>query len=274
MLIKSQFRKQSLTSLMQYWWDTYSLSTADMFEEATFQAHLAIGEDMLTRFSEDDPTKDQQDSVIKAFHWSLKADFDSGFKLTTGLSMEALWKALRPIVVSKQQSLDVVLQLEQLAVRFDALRWKASVSVNELGDIMKSLVNAYHLVLISDVDGLSLVSLLDKELENLEANVRREGENVRPFLADQFETLRQYIVLHGGEVDNDTLIYSNYSTASLMRLCAATASSRLFQTIDHLWGSSRGLQPVVNTFSGGKKNHEGASYYSSMMARYERFQDI
>jgi midasin len=226
------------------------LATSSIFEEATFQAHLAIGEDLLTRFSEDDPTGDEQNPVIEAFHWSLKTDFDSGFKLTTGLSMEVLWKALRPIVVSKQQTMDTLAQMEQLAVRFDALRWNASISVSELGAIMNSLVNAYRLVLTSDVDGVSLVQTLDVEFEKLEASIGNEGD-IKPFLAAQFEALRQYKTFRLEQEDIETIVLSSHSTASLMRLKSSpNHAARLFQTVDYLWGPGTGLQPIINTFSG------------------------
>lgn len=250
-----------MSSLLQYWWDTYNLATSITFEEATFQAHLAIGEDLFTRIAENNPIDNEQHPVIEAFQWSLKTNFEAGFKLTTGLSMEVLWKTLRPIVISKHKVMDTMIQMERLATRFDALRWHASISVVELGAIMTSLINAYHLLLTSDVDGLSLLQTLDVELEKLEASIGKGGDDVKPFLAAQFEALRQFQTLQGtvsdergqkivSSPDIDTIILSDQSTALEMLLNRSSSTSRPFQVIDYLWGASNGLQPIINTFSG------------------------
>ncbi len=112
-------QKRALASLLRYWWDTFYLATSKNFEEATFQAHLAIGTDLLPRLVLDDASNPEHAGLIKSFGQSLNQEFTSGFRLTTGLSMEALWKGLRPIVMSSWGVLDNLTQMEQLATRFD-----------------------------------------------------------------------------------------------------------------------------------------------------------
>jgi midasin len=248
-----------LNSVLQFWWDTYHLATSPSYEEAIFQAHLAIGNDLFTAISETMLTTDKQYPIIEDLQSNLKAYFDSGFKLTTGLSMELLWKRLRPTAISKQAVMHTLLQMEHLAVRFDALRWKASISVEELGGVMTSLVQAYKLVLTSDVDGHSLVQTLNTELEKLEASIGSEDTSIKPFLEDQFESLRQFQLLETMQMlphestseisDVDTIVLANYSTTSNFRESAASETSTLFQGIDSLWGSGNGLQPIMTTFS-------------------------
>jgi midasin len=238
--------------LLQYWWDTYKLATSTSFEEATFQAHVAIGAQLLAQY----PDKERY-PVLFAFENSLRNDFSAGFKLTTGLSMEVLWKQLRPIVVSKLHVMRTLAQLEALAVRFDVLRWGASMSVTELGGIMTSLVKAYNLVLTSDVDGASLVQLLSKELDALESTIGAKHEGIKPFLVAQFEALRQFNALEvmrssrqiEGVMDVDTVILANHPTTSEMRLSSSSKTSRPLQSVDYLWGLGDGLQPIMDSFS-------------------------
>ncbi len=173
---------KAFETLLRYWWDTYHLAISPRFEEATFQAHLAIGSDLVGRIS-----GMQQNSVVVAFNNALKSNFDSGFKLTTGLSMEVIWKHLRPVVISKLRVMETLFHMEQLAHRFDALRWKTSISVKELGGVVASLVKAYHLVLISDVDTASLIKTLSEEMSKSEASVDKDGDRVTPYLRGDFE---------------------------------------------------------------------------------------
>jgi midasin len=257
-----KIRKQAIFALMQYWWDTYHLATSS-FEEATFQAHLAIGRDLLTTLAENTENEKQ---VVATIQQSLNNDFQSGFKLTTGLSMEVLWKHLRPLVIPNSRVMETLAQMDKLAQRFDALRWKTSISIPELGGIMSSLVKAYHLLLTSDVDGATLVQTLRTELELLEASMGRENgriddnkdkTEVEPFMASEFEALRQFKALENlrsGQTaefmaDVDTIVLANHPTTSEMHLATSTTISRPLQTIDYLWGQGDQFQLISDDLS-------------------------
>ncbi|KAL5322228.1 hypothetical protein ACEPPN_010200 [Leptodophora sp. 'Broadleaf-Isolate-01'] len=247
-------QQQAFKSLLRYWWNTFQLATSRVFEESTFQAHLAIGSDLLNRIS---AAVQSSSPPIAFFSQSLQTEFSSGFKLTTGLSMELLWRQLRPTVIPNRSVMRTLAQMEQLALRFDALRWKTTISVAELGHIMASLVKAYKLILTSDVDGLSLISTLDTEMENLEKSIGSEEDGVTPFFTTQFEALRQFRTLDAltsgsiGEaaVDVDVVILANHPTTSEMQFVSSTMNSKNLQAIDYLLGSSERLQPVTDTFS-------------------------
>jgi len=274
-------RKQAIFALLQYWWDTYRLATSAKFEEATFQAHLAIGTDLLNGLAQSTQNAQQ---VVAAFQQSLSSDFRSGFKLTTGLSMEILWKQLRPVVIPNLRVMVTLGQMDKLAQRFDALRWKTSISISELGGIMSSLVKAYRLLLTTDVDGTSLIKTLDTELGNLEASIGNEnanesGENedttVTPFIASEFEALLQFQTsenLRSGEAIDltaniDTIVLANHSTKLEMRLATSTSASRPLQTIDYLWGRGEQLPLVSDNFSASllrKLNGAGEVHLGSL----------
>jgi len=173
--------------------------------------------------------------------------------------MELLWKQLRPIVVSSQQVMESLAQMEDLAARFDALRWNVSVSVTDLGQIMKSLVEAYHLVITSGADSTMLLQTLTGELESLEAGIGKQEDGIKPFMVSQFEALRQFQTLEvmrsRGQVDVDTVVLANQSTVLSMQLKRSSQTSRSLQTIDYLWGSGNGLHPIADTFAVNLLHH-------------------
>ncbi|TVY40595.1 Midasin [Lachnellula occidentalis] len=256
-------RKQAIFALIQYWWDTYHLAIAPSFEEATFQAHLALGGDLFASLSE---TTQHEKHMVATIQQSLNTEFRSGFKLTTGLSMEILWKQLRPIVIPNLTVMGTLGEMDKLAKRFDALRWKISISIPELGSIMSSLVKAYRLILTSDVDGGNLVQTLRAELELLEATIGKaeniDGDStdatiVEPFMASEFEALRQFGSLQNlrsGEgveatADMETIVLANLPTTSELRLATSTATSRPMQTIDYLWNQGAEFQLISDTFA-------------------------
>lgn len=218
---------------------------------------MAIGNTVLEELLKESPLVNEQNSIITGFISDLQTNFASGFKLTTGLSMELLWKQLRPTVATKFEVVEILDQMEKLAVRFDALRWKASISVAELGGIMKSLVKAHQLLLSSDVDGAALIQTLTLELDNLEKSIDADEESPRPFLHDQFEALRQFQVLAAlasnqqtsDIVDVETVVLADHPITSQMRLSTSSSTSWLLQNIDYLWSGDHGLQPVAGSFS-------------------------
>lgn len=246
-------QKRALASLLRFWWDTFNLAISKNFEEDTFQAHLAIGTDLLSNIN-NDVTDAEYRSLVRSIEQSIQQDFTSGFRLTTGLCMEVLWKRLRPAVISSRSVLENLMQLEQLAARFDALKWKTSISVSDLGNIMTSLVKAYKTMLTSDVNGAELIRVLDGEMEKLESSMGRDEDSITPFLGAQFEALRQYKTLKAMElkqsaylVDTDIVVLANHPTPSQFRLKSATTSSWLTQNIDGLLGSNSRLIPIRGT---------------------------
>ncbi|KAG9243517.1 hypothetical protein BJ878DRAFT_583161 [Calycina marina] len=248
--------KKALNALLRYWWDTYYLVTEGKFEEAAIQAHLAIGADLISHLTTSS-TNEGQTQIIDFFRSSIKADFGDGFNLRTGLSMEILWKQLRPIVISTQKVMDNLLHMEELAERFDAIRWNVSISVTDLGHIVKSLIKAYYLIVTSDVDSTALLLTLTDELQTLEADIGREEDSIKPFMITQFEALRQFQTLDKKsydqdaeeDIDFDTIVLANHSTVANMQLKRSSKTSRSLQVIDYLWGSDDGLYPIADTFA-------------------------
>jgi midasin len=82
-----------------------------------------------------------------------------GFGLSTGVHMENLWKAFRPAAPVSEEQLHTLLQLEDLARRFDAIRWNAFKSTDTVNDLVSSLAQAYRKVLMDKAPGEHLVKV-------------------------------------------------------------------------------------------------------------------
>lgn len=248
-----QEHKKVLWTLLHLWWDTYALTTDTAFEEATFQAHLEISNEQLKKAlglpNIDSNTASGPYQLLLSVQQGISTSFDAGFKLSTGLEMEKLWLALRPLPISTLATLETVLALEEFASNFDAVRWQVSISVTELADIVASLLRSFQLVLMSDVDGNSLISTLREELAAVTSRVPADVRDIAPFFVDQFEALRQYAAIKAEHGTNYELgVLSNQPTKSLMKLATLTSSNH-FAIAESLTFEEAPTRPILECFS-------------------------
>ena len=216
-----------------------------------FQAHLVIGSNAVQIMSSNIESSDFGEAIFSPFNESLQGNFEAGFMLTTGLHMEALWKQLRPRSISSLGQLQTLERMEQLAARFDSLRWKASISITELGNTMRSLVEAYHLLSSNDIDGTALIKTLGTELDKVQTSIGQDENAAPPYFAYQFEALRHVKALEAlcsgtsdanSVLDVDIVVLADFPTASEMLFSRATQTSRALQGIDYIFGPSDNLQ--------------------------------
>ena len=210
---------------------TVSLAIMAFFDEAKFQAHLAYGGDVfrsrLQQFG-----GESEASFIGLILEQMKRDFTAGFKLSTGLSMEILWKTLRPTPCRDENVLASAMALEQLAARFDFLRWRSSASVKDLCNASETIEKAYSLVKTADMSTEGLIQDLTAAIVSLEGRIGNEAPENLPVFADEFEILRQLNLLSrtGPSLGSsrELLILSNTPTkASIMPADPATGAATL-----------------------------------------------
>ncbi|WYZ40395.1 hypothetical protein EsH8_IV_000736 [Colletotrichum jinshuiense] len=183
-------RAQVLRKMLDFWWRTLSLTTEHHFEEARFQAHLVHGvESVQNLLSPTTETINQQ--LADHYLQTVEEDFTTGFRLTTGLSMEVMWKRIKPLPIMSVETLNKSQEIERLGIRLDELKWRVKTSISDLARAMTTLVTADEIVRRSDTDVTELINDLTKEIELLESKVGSESSEVKPFFATQFETLRQ-----------------------------------------------------------------------------------
>ncbi|TEA19278.1 Midasin [Colletotrichum sidae] len=218
-------RAQVLRKILDFWWRTLDLTTANMFEEARFQAHLVHGVESVQAVIS--PTADVSNRhLAELYLQTLEDDFTTGFRLTTGLSMDMMWKRFKPLPIMNADTLGRSQEIERLGVRLDELKWKVKASVADLARAMTTLVTADNIVRSTSSDATELIKDLTKEIELLEAKVGSESTAVRPYFAPEFETLRQASVLQSQGSENPRcnasephlVVLSNQQTIEQIRL--------------------------------------------------------
>lgn len=240
--------RTALRALLHYWWRTFTYVTGSSFEEARFQAHLKQGVDLLQAIaatSSDDRAAQLMNNALS----NIQDAFTIGFKLTTGLNMEALWQLLRLTPIANEATFSAVQEMENLACRFDAIKWKSNASITDLGKAIASLAEAYSVVRGNAVAAADLLQALQSEIERLESGVD-ETREVTPFFEEEFEMLRQSLVVHRASHKSsdftemqEVLVLSNVPTLSQMRLHGMDTSQRLLHCLDYVLGRSSTSHP-------------------------------
>lgn len=233
-------RARILRSVVQYVERTIRLASETDFDEAKFQAHLAQGFNLLQKHLDASQETLAQEFVTHLLD-RLNKDFKSGFKLSTGLSMELLWQIFRPTPTPTKMILDRTLELEKLGARFDALRWKAGASISDLSKAMLTLEKASGILRSEVPNADDLVRDLTTEIELLESHIGAEEADFKPFLASEFETLRQVSALNslatttGSQQQVGELqVLSDVPTRAGMMLASTEKQAALLQSVENL----------------------------------------
>ncbi|GKT43851.1 midasin [Colletotrichum spaethianum] len=221
-------RARVIRKMLDFWWRTHNLTTENLFEEARFQAHLAHGVESVQALLS--PTTEAlSKQLADRYLQTVDEDFTTGFRLTTGLSMEVMWKQIKPLPIMSEETLAKSQEIEQLGKRLDELKWKVKTSITDLARAMTTLVKADEIVRSTDSDVTELIHDLTKEIELLESKVGSESSEVKPFFAAEFETLRQASLLRSQAIEyfeglpysaneTDLLVLSNQQTIDQIRL--------------------------------------------------------
>jgi midasin len=249
-------RRMILRNLLHYWQRTLAFVLDSSFDEARFQAHLSQGLGLWNddwRVLGEDDMNNMSASVLQR----LEEDFDIGFKLSTGLSMEAIWTVLRPQPIRDIEALEQVLDMERLAARFDALKWRAGASVPDLSAVLTALARAYAVIRKNGLDAAGLVKELTTEIASLESRIGENSKDRRPFLANSFEALRQAHVLHqltekpmeSGAITN-IIVLSELPTLAQMRLHSSTGQqAATFQAVGYMLEQPTEVHPWTGLIS-------------------------
>ncbi|KAJ4418163.1 AAA ATPase midasin [Gnomoniopsis sp. IMI 355080] len=240
--------KSGLRALIHYWWRTFTFVTTTSFEEARFQAHLKQGVDLFQALV-GRLDGDHAPMMIESVLHSIQNAFTVGFKLTTGLEMEPLWQLLRQRPIADEATFSAVQSMEKLSARFDTIKWKSNATVADLGKAISSLSEAYSVLRGNAVAAGDLLAALQLEVHRLESNVDEACE-VSPFFEEEFEILRQALVVHQASRKSsaftdlqEVIVLANIPTLSQMRLHGMGHSERLLHSLDYVLGRSTDSHP-------------------------------
>lgn len=229
-----------MRTILGYLDRTVRLADDAQFSEAEFQGHLAHGSNILGRHL-NEVTDPAVGALAAKVLDQLDRSFSRGFKLTTGTSMERLWAIFRPILVSYESTLLRLLRVENLAAKFDQLRWRTNSSLASLSKALSTLQNAYIIARSNDSEVDDLVQGLEDALSSLESQTPVDAPTHEPYLVKEFDTLRQLSVLrtHAGNLSERSdelplLALSNLPSRSTLMYSAASGHALDLQVMDYL----------------------------------------
>ncbi|KAI0458364.1 hypothetical protein F5B21DRAFT_24453 [Xylaria acuta] len=236
----SKGNKSFLRDLIHFWKRTFHYLIQSPFEEATFLAHLGH---MSTNLNEHllNVSGGSAHQLVTDVVEGLNGCFLAGFKLSTGLKMESLWKLLRPMPVQNERVFEQLVHLENLAAQFDQIKWKLIAAPTDLTMIMDSFIRAYRVVRLGEANIDGLVQSLQAEIEQMHTRYADDSVPTPPFLATEFETIRKlttvdYMRSRGRclPVVNEMVSLSDTSLVTLLRVNSATDTSQSLQMIETL----------------------------------------
>ncbi|KAI9841030.1 MAG: AAA ATPase midasin [Sclerophora amabilis] len=175
------------TNIVLLWWSTFDLCSSAEFDDAVFQVHLGLWQDLVTRANR-----------LGQFFTSIAATIDQGlgtfksfWQLSTGLSMEKLWPVLRSTSCSSSSQLHSQIRMEDIAKRFDSVLWKADISVEQKVALQTSVVQVLQNISNHDHNLGPPIEDIHEAVSALE-KLHEDNESVAPLYETEFEGLCQY----------------------------------------------------------------------------------
>ncbi len=125
---------KSVKKIISYWFATFQLALRPV-HATQFQAYIQLWKTLVA------PPGASDNSDVALFDNISRRlnELSLPWQLGTGLSMERLWSAFRPLTPSTWQKLDTMLRLENLAVRFDSVSRKIRQPINDIVALSQSI---------------------------------------------------------------------------------------------------------------------------------------
>ncbi|KAF2821352.1 midasin [Ophiobolus disseminans] len=199
-----------LKPLRTLFWAVYALAEGSTFDRATFQTYLKMLASAMPANIEDNSQIAQNMSVVLSKQIAV---FGSEVQLTTGLAMERIWRAFKPITPKTLVQLKAILDLESLADRLDAVMWKSHLTLNEMAQIRERIASSLDLVRKDDINADELIAGLDAAVEELENNVSEHDTINTPYFEAEFEGLCQFLDVAFSHHQATLQLYLNPSPA-------------------------------------------------------------
>ena len=171
--------------------------------------------------------------------------FKTDWELHSGLAMEALWASLKPPTATSIEQLETCLEIEELADRFDILRWHFGASIPELGKIRDSLLGVHTSVNRHDILTIKALEKTKKTLRDAEQQTHPFECSTGPFFRAQFEKLTEFRFLEkDGTTENrheELEMLAGKSTKASMALGLSSPGWSALSQVHHLTvGSHKG----------------------------------
>lgn len=210
----------ALRAIVNFCTDILKVTEARQVDEGEFQIYLQIGRELCATLLNSWP-------FLRPLALALiqyLGRFQEGWALTTGLSMQKIWDAWRPVTPATQNQLELLMQLEAVALEFGDLATKTRLDLSQLSRIRDSLIDAQRSVLIDGANGEILVQvspfptipkllLLANRLQSLKQTISELAGAVshsdsaqQPYFSADFETICQYHDVSSGKSEGSAVI--------------------------------------------------------------------
>ncbi|XPT03346.1 AAA ATPase midasin [Ascochyta lentis] len=211
-----EFDLSFLEPLRKMFWAFFALAKGSTFDRATFQTYLKM-------LNSNTPAAfDGSHVLVQTLGAVLSkqvATFGADVQLTTGLSMEPLWRHLKPSTPRSIAELEAILKLEALADRLDAVMWKSNLKADEMIQIRERFASSLQLVRREDVNPNELITILENAVRELEEGIGEDDATITPYFEEEFEGLCQFL---------DVAIGANAYVHPSSALLSARAKAALF----------------------------------------------
>ena len=140
-LILPQSIVHGVDHLIIYLQDIFDLTNSSKFEEGVFQTYLNIGRSIRERLTECEETKSLSEKLDAELNY-----FNVSWQLSTGLSMELLWRLFKPSLAKNLEQLESRVGVKQFADRFDAIKWMTGASIRDLDLLRWSIIDLHDTI--------------------------------------------------------------------------------------------------------------------------------
>lgn len=131
--------------MVSYLQDMFDLTNSPDFDVGVFQTYLSVGRCITAQASVCDESK----LLAEKFNSEL-SEFNLLWQLSTGLSMEVLWRLFQPPLAKNLTQLESRAGAKRLATRFDAIQWTTGASIRDLERLRWSIITLHDTVYSAD----------------------------------------------------------------------------------------------------------------------------
>ncbi|TID14681.1 hypothetical protein E6O75_ATG08827 [Venturia nashicola] len=185
---------QAVKAMQRFWWTLFHLVQSNRLEDAVYYVHVSLAQSDLNRLKE--TCHDSEEFLNYQLEALEKMDEATG--LTTGKSMEIMWKQFRPQTVSSMEKLSSLLSLEALAERFDNQIFPLQASPADLCRLRDVFGKTIQMAVDEDTEIDNLIQELETSIGSPIGALNDETvDRASPYFAAEFEAICQYFDLPG-----------------------------------------------------------------------------
>ncbi|KAI4269451.1 MAG: hypothetical protein L6R38_007465, partial [Xanthoria sp. 2 TBL-2021] len=233
-----------IKSYLLFLTDIFDIGHLNNFDEAVFLLYLEHGQILISSLKLQPSTAE----LAEALERELER-FNPIWQLRSGQSMDLIWNRQKPRTPATVRQLNLNMQIEQLADRFDGLLWTTIVPLSSLKELRKSIAGIARVTEVSVDETMSDLENITKALDELEAERDLLTESKSPYLQPEFEALRQYRAAsadaNGAEIEVTIGLIAAQPTKVLWQQCFDIADLTGINNKDTALATIRGNFPVA-----------------------------